>query len=286
MPIKISVYYLVLFLFTAACSGEEPQTSGGKTTRGSWMDSTLQDDLALVKSAKVYFNHMSVGDNVLAGLEGLDKEFQTILLHDSDKNVEDLGPSFFAHSMLGQNGAPKIKIDAFVRYVDEKMPRGVDVALMKLCYVDIDTKTDVVDLFSYYKTAIARLEAKHPQIAFVHVTVPLRVKYAQAAWKDFIKGLIGWNDDVARANIRRAVYSDFIRRQYPLRRIFDLASIESTRPDGTRESFERYGVSYPSLYPGYTNDNGHLHGQIQQHAAREMIRTLAGVLREKGALAK
>lgn len=250
------------------------------------MDRALQEDWSLVQNARVYFNHMSVGDNVLTGIEKLGKRYGTLRLHKTDMTTADLGPSFFSHSTLGENGAPKSKIDIFTRYINDKTPNGLDLAFMKLCFVDIDNKTDVVALFSYYKTAIATLETKHPRIAFLHLTVPLTAKDTHSAWKDFIKGMTGWKDDNARANVRRGSYNDFFRRQYPRDRIFDLALIESTRPDGSRESFKRYGISYQSLYPGYTNDGGHLHGQIQERAARELIGTLAGVLRKKGAPAK
>jgi hypothetical protein len=294
---------LVGAVIFASCNDTENQSAPRAITPASPTDSTLQEDLVLVGKARIYFNHMSVGDNVLAGLEKLREGIGTVRLHKVDKAEGDLGPSFFAHSTLGQNGAPKSKIDAFARYVDKKvpvtvnasvestdkrvlMPNGLNVALMKLCFVDIDNKTDIVELFGYYNEAIAQLEMKHPEIAFAHVTVPLTIKHAEAAWKDFIKGIIGWKDEIARANIKRGNYNDFIRQKYPRGRIFDLALIESTRPDGSRESFRRYGMSYQSLFPGYTNDGGHLSGQIRERAARELVRTIAQVLREKGALAK
>lgn len=250
------------------------------------MESTLRDDLALLQSARIYFNHMSVGYNVLSGLERIGKRFGSVVLSEINQSSSGLAPSFFAHSTQGQNGAPKSKIDAFAHTLNDILPAGLDIALMKLCYVDIDRDTDVASLFKYYQTTIARLEAKHPKVAFVHVTVPLTVKAPDAGWKELIKGFIGWKDDIARANIKRAQYNILIRDTYPRKRIFDLALLESTRPDGTGESFTRYGVSYPSLYPEYTRDGGHLEGEIQERAAALLVSTLAGILRERGALAK
>ena len=49
----------------------------------------------------------------------------------------------------------------------------VDVAMMKLCYVDINSGTDVDALFATYRTTMAALQREVPGVTFIHVTVPL-----------------------------------------------------------------------------------------------------------------
>ena len=50
---------------------------------------------------------------------------------------------------------------------------GVDIALVKFCYVDFDAGTDVPALFAAYQATLASLEGRYPRTTFVHVTAPL-----------------------------------------------------------------------------------------------------------------
>ena len=47
-----------------------------------------------------------------------------------------------------------------------------------------------------------------------------------------------------------------IRGEYAGRHLFDLAAIESTKPDGTRVSGRYDNQGYFALYDGYTSDSG------------------------------
>ena len=59
--------------------------------------------------------------------------------------------------------------------------------------------------------------------------------------------------------------------------LFDLAAVESTRPDGSRVFFERAGTPVYYLAPEYTNDGGHLIGAGRRSAAEALLATLAGI---------
>jgi hypothetical protein len=59
--------------------------------------------------------------------------------------------------------------------------------------------------------------------------------------------------------------------------VFDLAAIESTRPDGGRETFEVEGRQVPALVPAYTDDGGHLNGPAAERVARQLVALLATV---------
>ena len=93
----------------------------------------------------------------------------------SSRTVPGRAPDggFIGHAFIGENEKPLLKIEDF----DAKMRSGigeqVDVAMMKLCYVDITSDTDVDALFATYRETIAALERDFPKVTFVHVTVPL-----------------------------------------------------------------------------------------------------------------
>jgi hypothetical protein len=57
--------------------------------------------------------------------------------------------------------------------------------------------------------------------------------------------------------------------------VFDLAHVEASTPDGQSTTFERDGKSYLSLYPGYTEDGGHLNLVGQQVVGAAAIRLMA-----------
>jgi lysophospholipase L1-like esterase len=60
--------------------------------------------------------------------------------------------------------------------------------------------------------------------------------------------------------------------------MFDLARVESVRPDGTPERFGMGGRQYEQLAAALTSDGGHLNQAGSVAAARELVHVLAGVL--------
>ena len=57
--------------------------------------------------------------------------------------------------------------------------------------------------------------------------------------------------------------------------VFDLATIESTRPDGRREAIRAGSRSGYALVPAYTSDNSHLNEQGRRRVAEELLVFLA-----------
>jgi hypothetical protein len=53
--------------------------------------------------------------------------------------------------------------------------------------------------------------------------------------------------------------------------ILDIAAIESTKPDGSRQSFELDGVTYFSMVPEYTTDGGHLNEIGRKIVAEQFV---------------
>lgn len=273
----------MMALGVAACTGEDaderaPAAQGGIEERR--MEADLERDLRQVAAARILFQHMSVGANVLEGVERLfagREKLDLRLIEESQGST--LSDRVFAHAMGGENGKPKSKIDAFERLLGGGGGTSPDVALMKLCYVDVREDTDVRALVDEYRATIERLRARHPRTVFVHVTTPLEVK--DPGWKDLVKRLTGYKDRTARSNMRRTEYNELLVAAFPEDPIFDLAAVESTHLDGRRETFRRDGGDHPSLVPAYASDGRHLNATGQDVAARELARTIARALRQR-----
>jgi len=63
--------------------------------------------------------------------------------------------------------------------------------------------------------------------------------------------------------------------------VFDLARVEATAPDGRLTTFSHNGQSYPSLYPGYTDDGGHLNTVGQAVVGVAAIQFMAQGLKDR-----
>jgi hypothetical protein len=119
------------------------------------------------------------------------------------------------------------------------------------------------------------LKKRFPKTTFVHVTVPLTS--SKTGLKPWVKRIIGREDPWGfEENIRRNQFNGLLRKGYQNKEpIFDLAEIESTLPDGTRQTFSKDGNTYYSLIPDYSNDGGHLNELGRKIVAGELLLLLA-----------
>jgi len=85
-----------------------------------------------------------------------------------------------------------------------------------------------------------------------------------------------WED---QSNAKRLDYCKKLREAFPDESFFDLAGVESTRPDGGAEEHEVGGQTVPMLWPGYSNDGGHLNEAGKLVAAKAFAHALAIALR-------
>ena len=67
-----------------------------------------------------------------------------------------VGPATLGHVRVPENGKPLQKLEAFDRAMGTQSA-GLDVALVKFCYVDIGPDTDVKSLFARYRATLADL---------------------------------------------------------------------------------------------------------------------------------
>jgi hypothetical protein len=232
------------------------------------------DDLGQVSRTKVFFGHQSVGMNVLDGVPGVFSAFglaAPMIEQDGARPGEQGG--FIRHAFIGENEQPVRKIQDF----DAKMRSGigprVDVALMKLCYVDVTSDTDVEALFATYREIIAALARDFPKVTLVHVTVPLTTEQGQLS--KLKARLTGSRRYGPAENASRERLNAMIRREYSGGHLFDLAAAESTAPDGSRAAGTYQGQQYYQLYEGYASDYGHLNREGGRVAATEWLKAIA-----------
>jgi hypothetical protein len=227
----------------------------------------------------IFMGHHSVGYNILDGIREISSEDQTIKLNIIETDTFDsIESPVFAHYRVGKNLDPKSKIDHFKEIIEVMNGKQViDIAFFKLCYVDIDTNTNINDIFNYYVKSMSELQKNYPMTQFVHFTVPL--KASPQGFKTWIKRFIGypvkWTDP---QNIKRNKYNRLIIKKYKITDpIFDLAANESSYPNGKREYFKKDGEKYYSLVSDYTGDGGHLNKKGRKIIARELLIFLANL---------
>ncbi len=219
-------------------------------------------DLDQVLRTPVFFGHQSVGANLLTGVPavfaaaGLDPPPDTLIAED----------------LVGENGRPLSKLDDFATILRNGMAEKVDVAMVKLCYVDVTAGTDVEALFAAYRDTLAALGRDLPRISLVAVTVPVTT---EPPLRSRIRArLTGLDLYGPAANARREHLNRLVRDEYG-ERVFDLAAVESTAPDGTRVGGRHRDQDYFCLHPGYASDPGHLNADGCRRAAAAWLAAVA-----------
>jgi len=110
----------------------------------------------------------------------------------------------------------------------------------------------------------------------IHITAPLST--IQKGPKALIKKIIRKTPSGYDNNIKRNMFNKMIRKEYSEKSpIFDLAEIESTYKDGTREVFYKEKRKYFSLVPAYTDDGDHLNEFGRRIVAEQLLIFLANL---------
>ncbi len=225
---------------------------------------------------KIFFGHQSVGYNILEGIKDIEKQAPQVRL--SIRATRDPGDylrPIFGESPIGKNGSPESKIDDFRHVMESGLGAQVDIAFFKICFVDINRKTNVPALFGYYKSAMDTLAKEFPKVRFINCTAPLTT--IDSGFKLLLKNLLGKDGGVV-ANLKRREYNNLIVETYGAAgNVFDIARAESTYPDGTRMLIRDGGKDCYGLVSGYTNDGGHLNQTGRVVVAAALLETLAAV---------
>lgn len=228
---------------------------------------------AQLRARRIWFGHQSVGGNIMQGVAELAAADPRLGLTVKEGAPTDSAPAF-EHSAIGRNGDPGLKTDDFVSTLEGGAARRLDIAFHKYCYVDIVDTTDVDHLFAHYREQMTKLESEYPRVTFVHVTSPLTM--VQSGPRAALKKLLGQAPARYASNFKRERFNQLMRETYgPTGRLFDLAAVESTRPDGTRETIALAGRTAYALYPGYSSDGSHLNEAGRRRAAEQLLAMLA-----------
>jgi hypothetical protein len=239
-------------------------------------DQALRAELSLLATKRIYFAHQSVGANILQGMGELATREDVPLRIAQVPRAAQVPSGTFGHFFVPENGAPLEKLANFKAALGADS--GIDIALIKFCYVDIDAGTDAAALFAHYQASIAELRAENPHTVFVHVTLPLTT--VQTGPKALAKRLLGRAPYGTIENVRREQYNTLMRAAYAGHEpLFDLARLESHAPDGTAVNVAWGGSVAPAMASAYTDDGGHLNERGRDLAARELIRVLAATTR-------
>ncbi len=270
---------IVVLVLAAAAVLDDVWRDKSMPIQGIAAPTITADDLTAVNRTRVFFGHQSVGENVLAGIRGVYAKHNVpapLIEQGSTQPGPDGG--FIAHQFIGQNERPLLKIEDFDKTMRSGMGEQVDVVLMKLCYIDITSGTDVDALFARYRDTMDALEKDYPNATFIHTTVPLTT---EPGFKAKLKAKLGGSDRFGQAeNVMRERYNTLIRNEYGNRHLFDLAAIESTNPNGTRDSRRYDGQVYFTLYQGYASDLGHLNQEGSEIAATAFLQAIAQATRK------
>ncbi|HEY6793298.1 MAG TPA: hypothetical protein VI248_01305 [Kineosporiaceae bacterium] len=239
-------------------------------------DGVTADELARAGDARVFFGHQSVGMNLLDAVPGVYRAHGLTAPPVTEGTPAPGGSGgVFVHRFIGRNEDPMSKIKDFDATVRAGLGHQVDVAMMKFCYIDITTSTDVDALFAVYRGTLDALQRDFPGVTFLAVTVPLTTEQGLLAQA---KNWIRRSDRMSPAeNVVRERLNTLIRQHYSGKHLFDLAALESTAPDGSRVTGTSGGQPYAALYDGYSSDGGHLDVTGAQVVATGWLRAVAAV---------
>jgi hypothetical protein len=275
----VTVVALVLALALALVMADRWNNETSMPIQGNVPSAITTADLTTVAHTGVFFGHQSVGMNMLDAVPDIYTDHGVSAPPIKQERTEPgANGGFIAHQFIGENTKPLLKIEDFNRTMRDGMGRQVDVALMKFCSLDITSSTDVDALFARYRDTMAALERDFPHVTFIYMTVPLMTEPGSISrLKTRLKTLVGGSDRFGQpANLARERLNALIRREYAGRRhFFDLAAVESTKPDGTRVSGRYDNRGYFALYHGYAADICHLNPVGSKIAATAFLEAIA-----------
>lgn len=268
------VAFVAISFWMISCTGEQVNDSTTPLDfSGTHSDAVPAGSLGQLATARIYFGHQSVGRNIVDGLRDLNAAGSGDLRIVSSRELSSGAPALLEFP-IGENGRPESKMKDFaaaLQKIDDKAPA---IAMFKYCYLDFSSETDVELLFASHRKALQEMRAGHPNLVFVHVTVPLT--RLESGPRFLAKRLLG-KPTTREANEKRNRFNAMLRQEYAGEPMFDLAKVESTSPNGSRSFFNDGGEIVYTLAPELTDDGGHLNAAGRRAAAWEFASTIGVV---------
>ncbi len=237
----------------------------------------------VLSQKKIFFARMSVGSNILDGVQtALQKHPEISLNPVKTADPAKMHSPALYHTELGHNAEPFLKIESFRSLMSRILPASPDIVLMKFCYVDVLSDTDTDAVFKAYQEAISQLKTQMPNTLFLHCTTPLESPQlsVKRKCKEIIKNWLGRPTRMDN-NYKRMWFNEMLRSAWPAEQIFDIAQIESTTPEGFLCCKLRRGEKIPFLCSSYTSDGGHLNDLGAQRVGEQFLIFLANAATRK-----
>lgn len=205
-------------------------------------------------NTRVLFGVRSVGQDII---KGIPSAFSNARLAKpkitSWTTAKKLKGPVVAAAVIGRNGSPNSKLQAFATLVNDA-PRGsVNVAVMAFNYQDITAQTDVYKLFRSYGDTMESVERANPDITFLYTTAPVTSANSwRAVDRARVTGLANADQPVWQDNIARERFNALIREQHSASgRLFDIAAlqayVDSRRVTAKQHEDQWYYVLNPAL---------------------------------------
>ncbi|MFC1649613.1 hypothetical protein ACFL2C_02815 [Patescibacteria group bacterium] len=191
-----------------------------------------------------FFNHRSIGNNILNGFSLL--RAQNPSRYSININYSSGSSQGINHYMAGTNGDPLSKVNGFGSLVRDSH----HYAFMKFCVGDFAywSGVDSNTIWTAYRDMMIAQQNEHPNTTLVWWTSPLTTQTDGRSLADF------------------AVFNQLVRDHVDQNGgiLFDIADIQSHDPNGnlvTRDGHE-------AMYNGYSTDGAHLNEAGQQRVAK------------------
>lgn len=227
----------------------------------------------------VYFGHQSVGEDITAGIDELNQHLKLGLRIVLTRDPSAIAQPAFTHFHAGMNLQPATKNAAMLKMLQDRPRPDRAIVLLKYCYVDIGSQTDVRSLFDSYREMVRAIKSRYPDVIIVHSTAPLTT--VETTMKAGVKRLLG-RKSVRDDAVARHRYNALVRTAYAGREpLFDIARVESTRADGSLATVVSNGEQLEIMAEENTRDGGHLNERGRVIAAKALLNALAGA-QERG----
>lgn len=224
----------------------------------------------------VYFGHQSVGSGIVAGVEQLTRDHGLPLRVIQTPEPASIPGPAFVHFLVGQKRDYASKNAAVLRLLESSTRADKPLVMLKYCYGDIRSPDESGRMFEAYRDTVDTIQSEHPDVTVVHATIPLTT--AESSFQSAAKRLFGRSTQ-REASVARHRYNELVRREFrETEPIFDLAKVQSTRPDGTMAGFTVGGHVIEKLAPENTADGIHLTPQCQRVAAEALLDVLADAI--------